>query len=81
LAVPAGTPLRRLSDAAATSAFLTVAGEAVRLVCRNLAAAPVTCGVAIDVPLMVLVAVLLVIHADVMLEPGARCHAGAEIRE
>ena len=55
-----------------TIAFLTAAGEAVRLCCRNRAATPVTCGVAIDVPLIVLVAVLLVDHADVMLEPGAK---------
>ena len=38
---------------------------------RYNAAAPTTCGVAIDVPLMVLVAVELVFHADVMPEPGA----------
>jgi len=36
------------------------------------AAAPATCGVAIDVPLMVLVAVSLVFHADVMFTPGAK---------
>ena len=36
------------------------------------AAAPVTCGVAIDVPLMVFVAVLLVFHAEVIEEPGAK---------
>jgi len=39
---------------------------------RTSAAAPVTCGVAIDVPLMVFVAVLLVFHAEVMDEPGAK---------
>ena len=40
--------------------------------CRTSAAAPATCGVAIDVPLIVFVAVLDVYHADVMLEPGAK---------
>jgi hypothetical protein len=38
------------------------------------AATPATCGDAIDVPLMVFVAELLVAHADVIPEPGAyRC--------
>ena len=40
--------------------------------CRYRAATPATCGVAIDVPLMVLVAVLLLIHAEVMPTPGAK---------
>ena len=35
------------------------------------AALPITCGVAIDVPLMVLVAVSLVFQSDVMPDPGA----------
>ena len=39
--------------------------------CRYSAATPVTCGVAIDVPLIVLVAVLLVYQAQVMPTPGA----------
>jgi hypothetical protein len=39
---------------------------------RYRAATPATCGVAIDVPLMVLVAVSLVFHVEVMLEPGAK---------
>ena len=34
--------------------------------------APVTCGVAIEVPLIVFVAVSLVFHAEVMLLPGAK---------
>jgi hypothetical protein len=72
LAVPVGTPVSLFNDAALTIAFLTVAGEAVRLFCRNRAATPATCGVAIDVPLIVLVAVLLVNHAEVMLDPGAK---------
>ena len=36
------------------------------------AATPATCGAAIDVPLIVLVAVSDVDHAEVMLEPGAK---------
>ena len=39
---------------------------------RISAAAPATCGVAIDVPLIVLVAVSLVFQAEVMLSPGAK---------
>ena len=44
----------------------TWAGEAVGVALRIRAAAPTTCGVAIDVPLIVLVAVLLEFQADVM---------------
>src|ERR671933_2640624 len=40
-------------------------------VCRYSAATPVVCGVAIEVPLIVLVAVSEVFHADVTLTPGA----------
>ena len=50
----------------------TVTGEAPGLPCRYSAATPATCGAAIDVPLMVLVAVLLVYHDEVMDEPGAK---------
>ena len=53
-------------------AAVTVAGEAVGFVSRNNAATPATCGVAIDVPEIVLVAVSLVFHDDVMLLPGAK---------
>ena len=53
-------------------AAVTVAGEALGFVSRNNAATPVTCGVAIDVPEMVLVAVSLVFHEDVMPLPGAK---------
>jgi hypothetical protein len=70
--VPVGIPDRLLRVATLTIAFLTVAGDAVRLFCRKRAATPVTCGVAMDVPLIVFVAVLLVAHADVMLDPGAK---------
>jgi hypothetical protein len=55
-----------------SSAASTAAGVAVGFPCRYSAATPTTCGVAIDVPLIVLVAVALVYHADVMLEPGAK---------
>jgi hypothetical protein len=41
------------------------------LFCSSSAAAPVTCGVAIEVPLMVLVATALVFQDDVMPLPGA----------
>ena len=54
------------------SAEVTVDGEAPGFVCRYSAIAPATCGVAIEVPLIVFVAVSLVIHAEVMLEPGAK---------
>ena len=50
----------------------TVAGVADRVGRRYSAAAPATCGVAIEVPLIVLVAVSLVFQAEVMLEPGAK---------
>ena len=53
-------------------AAVTVAGEALGFVSRNNAATPATCGVAIDVPEIVLVAVSLVLHADVILLPGAK---------
>ena len=55
-----------------TIAAVTVAGEALGFVSRNNAATPVTCGVAIDVPEIVFVAVSLVFHDDVMLLPGAK---------
>jgi len=55
-----------------TMAAVTVAGEAVGFVSRNNAATPVTCGVAMDVPEMVFVAVSLVFHDEVMLLPGAK---------
>src|SRR5215212_3629092 len=53
-------------------AAATVAGEALGFVSRNNAATPATCGAAIDVPEIVLVAVSLVRHDDVMLLPGAK---------
>ncbi|CAM5405502.1 hypothetical protein SNARM312S_07955 [Streptomyces narbonensis] len=58
--------------AAFTRAVPTWAGVAVGLSPRYTAAAPATCGDAIDVPEMVLVALSPVFHAEVMLEPGAK---------
>src|ERR671918_49910 len=53
------------------TAPFTCAGEAPGFPSRYSAATPATCGDAIDVPLMVLVAVLPVDQADVTLAPGA----------
>ena len=61
-----------LTVAAPISALATVAGVAAGFVARYSAAAPATCGVAIEVPLRMLVAVLLVFQSEVMLEPGAK---------
>src|SRR5258708_27264117 len=55
----------------AVSAFMACAGVAEGFDCKYNATAPATCGVAIEVPLIVFVAVLLPIHADVMFTPGA----------
>src|SRR6266545_2725208 len=55
-----------------TSALPTCAGVACGFAARYRAATPTTCGVAMDVPLIVFVAVLLVFHAEVMLLPGAK---------
>lgn len=54
------------------TAAVTVAGEALGFVSRNSAATPATCGVAIDVPEIVFIAVSLVNHDDVMSLPGAK---------
>jgi len=53
-------------------AAVTVAGDAPGLVSKNRAATPATCGVAIEVPEIVFVAVSLVFQDEVMLEPGAK---------
>src|SRR6266545_1688978 len=50
----------------------TCCGVKPGLAAATRAAAPATCGVAIEVPLMVLVAVSLVIQDEVMLTPGAK---------
>src|SRR5688500_5026960 len=52
-------------------ALATADGSAAVLPCRYSAAMPATCGLAIDVPLMVLVADVVVYQALVMLLPGA----------
>ena len=68
--------------AAFTRPSRTCCGVAAGLAARNSAAAPATCGVAIEVPLIVLVAVSLVFHDDVMPTPGAKMSsARAEVRE
>ena len=50
----------------------TAEGDAAGFAASARAATPVTWGVAMEVPLMVLLAVLLVYQADVMEEPGAK---------
>ena len=55
-----------------TSESRTCCGVKVGFWASTRAAAPATCGVAIDVPLMVFVAVSLVHHAEVIEEPGAK---------
>ena len=53
-------------------AAVTVAGDAPGFVSKNSAATPATCGVAIEVPEIVCVAVSLVLYDERMLEPGAK---------
>src|SRR5687767_5370953 len=53
-------------------AEVIAAGVAEGSLARRRARAPATCGVAMDVPLMVLVAVSLPIQAEVTLSPGAK---------
>jgi hypothetical protein len=72
LAVPVGIPLKWFNVAVLTISFLTVAADAPGLFCSTRAATPATWGVAIDVPLSVAVAVLLVRHAERMFDPGAK---------
>src|SRR5215208_4492415 len=55
-----------------TRASRTCAGVNVGLAASTRAAAPATCGDAIDVPEIELVAVSLVFHSDLMLLPGAK---------
>ena len=55
-----------------TSESRTPVGDSVGVCWRTSAAAPATCGAAIDVPLIVFVAVSLVCQAEVMLDPGAK---------
>ena len=69
---PVPAPVTLFGVEPLTMAAVTVAGEALGFVSRNKAATPVTCGVAIEVPEIVFVAVSLVFHDDVMLLPGAK---------
>jgi hypothetical protein len=50
----------------------TEAGEAVGLAASTKAATPATCGDAMEVPLLMLVAVAPLLEAEVMLVPGAK---------
>lgn len=70
--VPEGTLTILLGVARLFRADWTEAGVLPGLAWRYNAAAPATCGVAIEVPEMVVVAVEEVYHAEVMEEPGAR---------
>src|SRR4051812_34436917 len=71
-----GEPLPGLlttpADALEVSALATCAGVAEGLAARYSAAEPVTCGVAMDVPDSVCVAVLLVYQVDSVFTPGAK---------
>lgn len=69
---PVPTEVNRLALALVSKKETTAAGVAKGLACKAKAATPATWGEAMEVPLMVLVAVLLVIQAEVMLEPGAK---------
>src|SRR2546425_917656 len=65
-------PLIRLGVAFPISASCTWAGVAPGVVSRSGAAAPATCGVAMDVPLMVFVDWSPVFQSDVVFTPGAK---------
>ena len=70
-----GEPVRALPTTPAVApevmALTTAVGVADGFAERYRAATPATCGLAIEVPLIVFVAVLLVDQEDVMTEPGA----------
>ena len=68
---PDGRPVTTPLVALATSSSRTCAGVQFGLAPRTSAAAPATCGDAIDVPLIVLVALGPPIQPEVMVEPGA----------
>jgi hypothetical protein len=72
LGEPTSADVTRFGVAEATSALRTCVGERPPLAPRRRAAAPATCGEAIDVPLIVFVAVDEVYQADLMLDPGAK---------
>src|SRR4051794_25482157 len=68
--VPGGLPTTT-STVPASSPASTELGLAWGCNPRKTAAAPAACGAAIEVPLMVLVAVSLLFQSEVMLTPGA----------
>src|SRR5689334_22994556 len=68
---PEPIPVRTPGVARLMSAAPTWDGVRLGFSCSNRAAAPATCGVAIEVPSIVFVAVLLVYQAEVIEEPGA----------
>ena len=72
LGEPVPALVTTLAVAVLVNAVPTAAALAPGLFCKYNAATPTTCGVAMLVPLIVLVAVSLVFHDDVMLEPGAK---------
>ena len=69
---PVPADVTRFGVAAVTRASRTWVGVRALFAPRRRAAAPATCGEAMDVPLMVFVAVDDVYHAERMLEPGAK---------
>jgi hypothetical protein len=69
--VPNGAPLITSGVAAATIAACTDAGVNDGVCERRRAAAPATCGAAIDVPLSAVYEKSLPLYADVTLNPGA----------
>src|SRR5829696_7298230 len=70
-AVPVPTPASLPAVARSRSAVHTAAGVAARWPCRYNAAAPATCGEAMEVPLSARVAVDPPTHADFTSTPGA----------
>jgi hypothetical protein len=72
LAVPAGRPVMSPVAALFFKAASICAVVVPILFSRYNAATPATCGLAMDVPEIVLMALLLVIHADVIELPGAK---------
>lgn len=69
---PVPMELSLFGVALAIRKLATAAGDAVGLAASASAATPAIWGVAIEVPLMVLVAVVLLFQADVMLLPGPK---------
>ena len=59
-------------EASANKLLFTSAGDALPLAAKKRAAAPATCGDAMEVPLIVFVAESLVHHGAVMSKPGAK---------